>query len=153
MRPTATAVLAVALTALARRVDRRLARRPARQQPPSTAGMVRKGKAPVSNDVLQGQAAAARRKPTSPNGLHLMVLEDHRLPRVSFQIIIPGAGGYYDPAAMIGLSGLHRADDARGHDDEVVAADLAGRSRRWRPIVNVGSGTSATVGDAVAAAR
>ena len=55
-----------------------------------------------------------------------MVLEDHRLPRVAFQIIIPGAGGYYDPPAMIGLSTLHRADDARGHDDEDVAADVAG---------------------------
>ena len=33
-----------------------------------------------------------------------MVLEDRRLPRVAFQIIIPGAGGYFDPPAMIGLS-------------------------------------------------
>jgi zinc protease len=38
------------------------------------------------------------------NGLHLMVLEDHRLPRITFQIIIPGAGGYYDPAAQVGLA-------------------------------------------------
>ena len=72
-------------------------------QPPSSAGLVVKGKAPVSNDVLRVKLP----KPVEadlPNGLHLMVLEDHRLPRVAFQIIIPGAGGYFDPPAMIGLS-------------------------------------------------
>jgi predicted Zn-dependent peptidase len=38
------------------------------------------------------------------NGAQLMVLEDRRLPSISFQIIIPGAGGYYDPAGQIGLA-------------------------------------------------
>ena len=109
-------------------------------QPPSSAGLVVKGKAPVSNDILKVKLPKPQ-EADLPNGLHLMVLEDHRLPRVSFQIIIPGAGGYFDPPAMIGLSTLHRADDARGHDDEVVAADLAGarddvgqRQRRQRRV-------------------
>ena len=39
-----------------------------------------------------------------PNGAHLMVLEDHRVPSVSFQIIITGAGGYYDPKDLPGLA-------------------------------------------------
>ncbi len=52
----------------------------------------------------EGHAAASRSEADLPNGLHLMVLEDHRLPRIAFQIIIPGAGGYFDPPAMIGLS-------------------------------------------------
>ena len=33
-----------------------------------------------------------------------MVLEDRRLPQITFQIIIPGAGGYFDPADKIGLA-------------------------------------------------
>ena len=40
------------------------------------------------------------------NGLHLMVLEDHRAPIVSFLLIIEGAGGYYDPADSPGLAGF-----------------------------------------------
>jgi zinc protease len=73
------------------------------QQPPSSAGLVVKGKAPVSNDILKVKLPKPQ-EADLPNGLHLMVLEDRRLPRVAFQIIIPGAGGYFDPPAMIGLS-------------------------------------------------
>ena len=60
------------------------------------------------------------------NGLHLIVLEDHRLPQITFQIIIPGAGGYYDPRGQGRPRELHRAADARRHEDAHVAADLAG---------------------------
>jgi zinc protease len=35
-----------------------------------------------------------------------MVLEDRRLPQVTFQLIIPGAGGYFDPADMPGLAAM-----------------------------------------------
>ena len=38
------------------------------------------------------------------NGLHLIVLEDRRVPRVTFTLLIPGAGGYYDPDDMPGLA-------------------------------------------------
>jgi zinc protease len=72
-------------------------------QPQSSAGMVIKGKAPVSNEVLKVTLPKPQ-EADLPNGLHLMLIEDHRLPRVTFQIIVPGAGGYYDPPAMIGLS-------------------------------------------------
>jgi zinc protease len=75
------------------------------QAPPSTAGMVPKGKAPVSNDVLAVKLPHPR-EATLANGLRVMVLEDHRLPRISFQLMIPGAGGYHDPAAEVGLSGF-----------------------------------------------
>jgi predicted Zn-dependent peptidase len=73
------------------------------QQPPPTAGMVLKGKAPVSSEVLKVKLP----KPHTadlPNGAHLMVLEDRRLPRITVQIIIPGAGGYFDPPNQIGLA-------------------------------------------------
>jgi zinc protease len=70
---------------------------------PSTTQMVLKGKAPVSTDVLKVKLPRPQ-EAVLPNGLHLMVLEDHRLPQITFQIIIPGAGGYFDPADKIGLA-------------------------------------------------
>ena len=61
------------------------------------------GKAPVSKEVLKVKLPRPREADLS-SGLHLIVLEDHRLPRVSFQVLIPGAGGYYDPESQIGLA-------------------------------------------------
>ena len=76
-------------------------RRPAAQAGRSSrrrrAGLVLKGKAPVSNEILKVKLPRPQ-EADLPNGLHLMVLEDRRLPQITFQIIIPGAGGYYDPA-------------------------------------------------------
>ena len=65
--------------------------------------MVLKKKAPVSNDVLKVKLPRPQ-EVDLPNGLHLMVLEDHRLPQVTFTLIIPGAGGYFDPTDKIGLA-------------------------------------------------
>jgi zinc protease len=72
-------------------------------QQPTTQGLVLKKKAPISNEVLKVKLP----RPTTAdlsNGARLMVLEDRRLPNISFQIIIPGAGGYYDPETQIGLA-------------------------------------------------
>src|SRR6185436_14027834 len=79
------------------------AQQPAQQPPPSTQ-MVLKNKAPVSNEILRVKLPKPK-EGTLANGLRLMVLEDHRVPQVSFQLMIPGAGGYYDPADRIGLAG------------------------------------------------
>ena len=76
---------------------------PAAPPQPSTTQMVLKKKAPVSNDVLKVQLPRPQ-EVDLPNGLHLMVLEDHRLPQVTFTLIIPGAGGYFDPTDKIGLA-------------------------------------------------
>jgi zinc protease len=38
-----------------------------------------------------------------------MVLEDHRAPLVNIQIIVEGAGGYYDPSSTPGLAGFTAA--------------------------------------------
>ena len=62
-----------------------------------------KGKAPVSNDVIKVKLPRAQETRLS-NGAYLMVLEDHRVPSVQFEIIMIGAGGYYDPAGMPGLA-------------------------------------------------
>ena len=71
--------------------------------PQSSKAVVMKGRAPVSTEMLQIKLP----RPVEadlPNGLHLMVLEDRRAPQVSFQIIIPGAGGYFDNAETPGVS-------------------------------------------------
>jgi zinc protease len=62
-----------------------------------------KGKAPVSTEVLKIKLPRAQEVGLS-NGAHLMVLEDHRVPSVQFEIIIIGAGGYYDPQDLPGLA-------------------------------------------------
>lgn len=70
---------------------------------PTTKGVVLKGKAPVATDVLKVKLP----RPVEadlPNGLHLIVLEDHRVPLVAFQLQMQGAGGYYDPADQTGLA-------------------------------------------------
>jgi len=118
---------------------------PAPNQPSPTQGVVKKGKVPVSNDILKVKLP----KPSEvdlPNGIHLMVLEDHRLPQVSFQIFIPGAGGYYDPADLPGLAGFvaalaregtaSRTSEQISEQLEVMAANLT---------VTAGTGMEATV--------
>ena len=70
--------------------------------PPQTAPKF-KGKAPVSSEVLKIKLPRAQEADLS-NGVHLMVLEDHRVPSVQFEIIIIGAGGYYDPPDLPGLA-------------------------------------------------
>jgi zinc protease len=73
------------------------------QEPSPTRGVVRKGRVPVSEEILKIKLPHAS-EATLPNGLHLMVLEDRRLPQISFQLVIPGAGGYFDPAEQPGLA-------------------------------------------------
>src|SRR5207249_12129273 len=93
----------------------------------------KKGKVPVSTGILR----VTLPKPAEidlPSGIHLMVLEDHRLPQTSFQIFIPGAGGYYDPPEQPGLASFvaalmregtaSRTSEQISQQLEVMAASL-----------------------------
>jgi zinc protease len=141
MRATATAVLAAALATL---LPFDLVQGQAGpQQPPSTAGMVRKGKAPVSDAVLRVKLPHPQ-EATLGNGLRVMVLEDRRLPRISFQVMIPGAGGYYDPAAMIGLSGF-AVQMMREGTPTKSSQQISQALETMAANLNVGSGTAATM--------
>jgi zinc protease len=113
---------------------------PGGEAPPPSAGLVVKGKAPVSNDILK----VTLPKPQDadlPNGLHLMVLENRRLPRVAFQIIIPGAGGYFDPPAMIGLS-TYAAQMMREGTTTKSSQQISQELETMSATVNVSSSTS-----------
>jgi zinc protease len=73
------------------------------QNPSTAAGTVLKNRAPVSKEVLKVHLPPAQEGDLS-NGVHLIVVEDHRAPQATFQLIIEGAGGYYDPPASPGLA-------------------------------------------------
>jgi predicted Zn-dependent peptidase len=75
---------------------------------PSSKAVVMKGRAPVSTELLKLKLPQPTEADLS-NGLHLMVLEDHRVPQVTFQLLIPGAGGYFDPADASGLASVTAA--------------------------------------------
>jgi zinc protease len=81
---------------------------PAAQQTSPSKGVVVKGKAPVSNEVLKVSLPKAQHAELA-NGAHLIVLEDHRVPQVSVRIDIRGAGGYFDPAEMPGVASVTAA--------------------------------------------
>jgi len=99
MRHILTVVIAAAVAApLA-------AAQPPPQAPPAAPGTIMKNKAPVSTEVLKVRLPKPQ-EAELPNGLHLMVLEDHRAPIINMQLLIEGAGGYYDPADMPGLAGF-----------------------------------------------
>jgi zinc protease len=146
MRRTATVVAVSLLTALSIEPVLGQAGPP---QPPSTAGMVIKGRAPVSNTVLAVKLPHPQ-EATLANGLRVMVLEDHRLPRISFQLMMPGAGGYYDPAGKVGLSGLTaemmregtatRSSQQIAQALETMAANLFVGSGASAPMANMSGG-------------
>src|ERR1700729_3179504 len=61
----------------------------------------RKNKAPVSDEILRVKLP----KPvemTLPNGLTILVLEDHRLPLVTARLNMLGAGALNDPPHLAG---------------------------------------------------
>ena len=78
---------------------------PAAQAPPAQRpkGAVLKGKAPVNKEILKVSLPKSQEADLS-NGVHLIVIEDHRAPQVFFQMLVDGAGGYYDPASTPGLA-------------------------------------------------
>lgn len=73
--------------------------------PPKSQTLVMLGKVPVSDKVLEVKLPKPH-EGNLANGIHLIVLEDHRAPQVSFQLIIPGAGGYFDPPGSPGLASV-----------------------------------------------
>jgi zinc protease len=78
------------------------------QGAPQKGSVVMKGRAPVSAEVLKVKLPRPA-EADLPSGLHLMVLEDRRVPMVTFQLQIPGAGGYFDPADQPGLAQITAA--------------------------------------------
>ena len=108
---------------------------PTASQPPAPAeaAVILKGLAPVSDASVRVRLP----RPAAfdlPNGLHVMVMEDRRAPQVSFTLVMPGAGGYFDPPgheglAMFTAAMMREGTTTRGSEDiartlEILSASL-----------------------------
>ena len=105
-------------------------------------GLVRKGKVPVSNEILKIKLPRPA-EADLPNGLHLIVLEDHRLPQISFQVIIPGAGGFFDPADQPGLASF-TASLMREGTTTRTSNQISAQLDLMAATLNVNAGTTST---------
>ena len=66
-------------------------------------GAVLKGRAPVNKQILRVKLPKAE-EATLKNGLRVLVLENHRVPTFSMEMVVMG-GGLSDPADLHGLAG------------------------------------------------
>ncbi len=106
----------------------------------SSQAVVMKGRAPVSTELLKIKLPRPAEVDLS-NGLHVMVLEDRRVPQVSFQLLIPGAGGYYDPADMSGIASVTAAMMREGTTSRSTL-QISEQLESLASAVNVGTGTA-----------
>ncbi len=71
----------------------------------SASKVERKNRAPVSKEILHVKLP----RPVEaklPNGLTVLILEDHRFPIVTVDLTIDGAGALWEPADQHGLAGV-----------------------------------------------
>ena len=69
-----------------------------------TSKVERLNRAPVSKEILKVKFPRPL-ETMLPNGVNLMILEDHRFPLVTVQFEVDGAGPMYEPADQPGLAG------------------------------------------------
>ena len=120
---------------------------PAAQQPPQQppkSETVLKGKAPVNKEILKVKLPKAQEADLA-NGIHLIVVEDHRAPQVFFTLLVDGAGGYYDPPSMPGLATFTAALMREGTTTK-TSEQISEQLDRLAATVNVGAGISAGFG-------
>jgi zinc protease len=94
---------------------------------PDASKVELKNLAPLSKDVLKVTLPKAT-EATLSNGLTVLIMENHRLPLVSIQYNIGGAGPLYEPANLVGLASVTAQMMRQGtesRDASKVAEDLA----------------------------
>src|ERR1700722_3540873 len=77
---------------------------PAQDKSIPTSKVERLNRAPVSKEVLKVKLPRPI-ETVLPNGINLMILEDHRFPLVTVQFDVNGAGPMYEPDGQPGLAG------------------------------------------------
>lgn len=80
-----------------------VAQQPGGAPPPSMKGVVRKNEAPVSKEILKVKLPTPVQRKLK-NGLTVLVIENHRLPTMSLDLVLPGASGLNDPQGLEGLA-------------------------------------------------
>jgi predicted Zn-dependent peptidase len=113
---------------------------PGAQAPAKKSETVLKGKAPVNKEVLKVSLPKSQEADLS-NGVHLIVIEDHRAPQVFFQLLIDGAAGYYDPPSMPGLASF-TASLMREGTTTKTSEQISEQLDRLAATVGVGAGIS-----------
>lgn len=72
---------------------------------PESSKVERKNRAPVSKEVLKVTLPRATEM-TLSNGLTVLIMENHRLPLISIQYNISGAGPLFEPAGTPGVANI-----------------------------------------------
>jgi zinc protease len=132
--------LVLAIVAISIAAAGALSARQGAAPPQSSQAVVMKGRAPVSTELLKIKLPRPAETDLS-TGLHVMVLEDRRVPQVSFQLLIPGAGGYYDPADMSGVASVAAAMMREG-TATLNTLQISEKLEALASAVTVGTGTA-----------
>ena len=97
-------------------------------------------RAPVSDEILRVHIPRAV-KQTLPNGVRVLVLENHRAAEINVNIFIDGAGGLFDPAGLPGLSSMTAEMLSQGTATR-SAQDIARSTETLGASLNVRSGST-----------
>jgi zinc protease len=128
------------LRAAPRVVEGQQAPTPTQGNPANAPGTILKNKAPVTKEILKVSLPKSQEADLA-NGVHLIVIEDHRAPQVFFQMLVDGAGGYYDPPSMPGLA-TFTASLMREGTKTKTSEEISEQLDRLAAAVNVGAGLS-----------
>src|SRR5262245_517496 len=105
----------------------------------------RKNRAPVSKDILKVTLPRAT-ETTLSNGVVVLIMENHRLPMISIQYNISGAGALFEPANTPGLASI-TAQMLREGTKTRTSVQIAEQSAQLGAEISAlaGFGSSATV--------
>ena len=113
----------------------------------TTKGAVIKGRAPVNKNVLQVKLPRAE-EATLKNGLHIVLLENHKVPTFSMQMVVMG-GGLADPADRHGLASSV-ATLLREGTAKRSSKDIAEQVESLGATLNAGAGLSSLTSNVTA---
>ena len=109
-----------------------------------TSKVERLNRAPVSKDILKVKLPRPF-ETILPNGINLMILEDHRFPLVTVQFDIDGAGPMYEPAGQPGLAGATArllADGTKTRTSKQIAEQIDSLGASLSASAGFGSGSA-----------
>src|ERR1700692_2810120 len=110
-----------------------------------TSKVERLNRAPVSKDILKVKLPRPI-ETTLPNGINVMILEDHRFPLVTAQFDIDGAGPMYEPAGQPGLAGATArllAEGTKTRTSKQIAEQVDSLGASLSASAGFGSGSTA----------
>jgi zinc protease len=110
-----------------------------------TSKVERKNRAPVSKDVLKATLPRAT-ETTLPNGVVVLIMENHRLPLISIQYNISGTGPLFDSPNTPGLANI-AAQMLREGTKTKTSVEIAEQSAQLGAEISASAafGSSATV--------